>query len=274
MITNAELERLWQEATIQNNYIFSKTMEMHPELCRRLIEKILQIKIRKIEYPEREKVLEERLDAKGIRLDVYVEDDNNRVFDLEMQIADSDNIAKRMRYYQALIDGDKLKRGEHYSVLGESYIIFICCFDKFNRGRHIYTFRNRCDEDNLSLNDGAVKIFLNTKGTADDVGEDVKNFLDYVERGIVAGEFVQEMDLAVQDVKFNKRARLGFMTFEMFLKEREMQSREEGREEGREEKAFEMVKNLLLAKTPLKYIVAATGWSEEKILRMLNNDKP
>ena len=39
-------------------------------------------------------------------------------------------------------------------------------------------------------------------------------------------------------------------------------------EDVREESKIEMVKNLLLAKTPLKYIVAATGWNEEKILKL------
>ena len=46
------------------------------------------------------------------------------------------------------------------------------------------------------------------------------------------------------------------------------QGREEGREKGREEKAIEMVKNLLLAKTPMKYIVQATGWTKEEILKI------
>ena len=51
-----------------------------------------------------------------------------------MQVSDSDNIAKRMRYYQGLIDLDKLKHGQHYSSLGDSFIIFICPFDHFNAG--------------------------------------------------------------------------------------------------------------------------------------------
>ena len=105
------IEQKWQDATIQDNFIFSKTLEMNPELCRRLIELILNIRVKNISYPEREKVIESRTDSKGIRLDVYVEDSQNRSFDLEIQIANSDNIAKRMRYYQGLIDGDKLKRG-------------------------------------------------------------------------------------------------------------------------------------------------------------------
>ena len=111
MTDRVSVSKKWQDATIQDNFVFSKTMEMNPEICRRLVELILNIRVKKINYPEREKVIESRTDSKGIRLDVYVEDNKHRSFDLEMQIADSYNIAKRMRYYQGLIDGDKLKRG-------------------------------------------------------------------------------------------------------------------------------------------------------------------
>ncbi|MBR4152807.1 MAG: hypothetical protein IKT98_07595 [Selenomonadaceae bacterium] len=43
---------------------------------------------------------------------------------------------------------------------------------------------------------------------------------------------------------------------------------EQGIKKGRMEERFEMVKNLLLAKTPMKYIVTATGWTEEQILKI------
>ena len=42
---------------------------------------------------------------------------------------------------------------------------------------------------------------------------------------------------------------------------------DEVREKTREENTIEIVKNFLKAQTPLKYIVAATGWSEDKILK-------
>lgn len=234
MSFEAIIEQRWREATIQDNFIFSRTMELYPNLCRRLLELILNVKIKELHFPEREKTIEARVDSKGIRLDVYVEDKNsNRSFDVEMQISDSDNIAKRMRYYQGLIDLDKLKRGEHYGKLGESYIIFICPFDKFKQGRHIYTFREHCEQDTgLKLNDGTAKIFLSTKGTLNDVSPEVKAFLDYVDRGIVAGRFVSELNRAVDSVKFNEKARLGFMTFQMFLLEEKMVAEARGRAEG------------------------------------------
>lgn len=160
-MTDIELiEKKWRDSTFKDNFVFSKTLELFSDLCKELLEIILQFNISSIDFPEREKVIEVRTDSKGIRLDVYVKDEQDRSFDIEMQIADSDNISKRMRYYQGLIDADKLKHGQHYSALGESYIIFICPFDRFKRGRHIYTFRERCDEITIScLMTALLKFF-------------------------------------------------------------------------------------------------------------------
>lgn len=232
------------EATIQNNFVFGKTMELYPDLCRRLLEFVLKTKIAAIKYPEREKTIDARIDAKGIRLDVYVEEVNDkRCFDVEMQITDSANLAKRMRYYQGLIDIDKLKRGQHYSELGESYIIFICPFDHFKQGRHVYTFREHCDQDNaIVLGDGATKIFLNTKGTCVDITPELKAFLDYVDCGIVSGEFVKELDAAVKSVKTNEKVRRDFMTLQMALLEERMAGEERGRAQGIESVAIKMIR--------------------------------
>ena len=199
-----------------------------------ILQYILSINIANISFIERERTIETRTDSKGIRLDVYVEDkDSRRFFDLEMQISDSDNLAKRMRYYQGLIDMDSLKRGQHYSSLSRSYIIFICPFDKFKLGRHIYTFRNSCIEDSsVQFDDEAIKIFLSTKGTINDVRPELKAFLGYVDNGTIAGDFVSEIDNAVKIVKSNDDWRLEFMTYQMALLESHMHGEEIGRREG------------------------------------------
>lgn len=257
------LEQRWQKANIRDNFIFGKTFETYPDLCKKHIELIFNIKIFKISFPEREKVLEARSDSKGIRLNVYAEDKGaDRSFDLEMQITDSDNLAKRMRYYQGLIELDKLKHGQHYSALGEVFIIFICPFKVFPDNRHVHTFRNFCAKNsNIALEDGATKIFLSTKGFADDVSVTVKNFLNYVDNGAVAGSFVQDLDKAVQSVKSNQKVRLDYMTYEMALLESKLQGEDSGFERGRSETMLEMVKNLIAAGTPIEFIIKATGWS-------------
>ena len=51
------------------------------------------------------------------------------------------------------------------------------------------------------------------------------------------------------------------------------EGRLEGRLEGKLEGRLELVKNLLLAKTPIKYIIQASGWTKEEILKIANEQK-
>jgi hypothetical protein len=55
-----------------------------PELCRQLLERVLDVKISEINYPEGEKSLEAQLTSKGVRLDIYVTLADGTVIDVEM----------------------------------------------------------------------------------------------------------------------------------------------------------------------------------------------
>ena len=94
--------------------------------------------------PEEQKTINLLLESKGIRLDVYVKDENNTIYNVEMQRGNHKNLPKRLRYYQGSIDLDLISKGENYRTLVKSYIIFICTFDLFKKGRHKYTFESIC----------------------------------------------------------------------------------------------------------------------------------
>ena len=178
-----------------------------------------------------------------------------------MQVSNSDNLAKRTRCYQELIDGDKLKPGQHYSALGESIIIFICPF-RFKYNRLFYSFRERCDQElDFILESGVTKIFLSTKGTIDDVTSDIKAFLEYVDKGIISGDFVKELDDAVQLVKSNRKAMKEFMTYEMALLEERMEGEQLGRAKERETVAIKLIRR----GRPLQEIHEDTDLSLERI---------
>ena len=51
-----------------------------------------------------------------------------------------------------------------YSDLKQNYVIFICTFDPFHKGKPFYTFQNYCInyDKPIPLGDGTEKIFLNT----------------------------------------------------------------------------------------------------------------
>lgn len=140
----------WEDLTIQDDYMFKLVMRRE-RICKKVLEKILKIKIRAIKYLENEKTIEASYESKGVRLDVYVADDEGTVFNVEMQVRkyDGEWLYRRTRYYQSLIDTDLLASGMEYDELTDTYIIFICPFElpMLGGGRHIYTFRNRCDEE-------------------------------------------------------------------------------------------------------------------------------
>lgn len=57
----------WEELGIKDDFLFGKVMQ-EPEICKRMIEIILDIKIERIDYPERQKMIDLARDAKGVRL--------------------------------------------------------------------------------------------------------------------------------------------------------------------------------------------------------------
>ena len=133
-----------------------------------------------------------------------------------MQVSDTKELPKRSRYYQGMIDIQLIDAGQHYKKLNRSYIIFICPFDLYGKGRHIYTFENICKEDNsISMGDEAVKIFLNAEGTMDDVSGELRAFLDYVAGRKSEDSYVEKLEEAVQEAKKNREWRHEYMTLLM-----------------------------------------------------------
>lgn len=91
-----------------------------------------------------------------------------------------------------MIDLNILEKGGDYNELKKSYVIFICTFDPYGQGRHLYSFEYLCDQDpSLTFGDETVKFILNTKGTMDDVCPEMKRLLDYIDGQAASDEFTR-----------------------------------------------------------------------------------
>ena len=231
------MNKIIQQLNLDDDFLFAKVMS-DKEICRKVLEKILNIKIKKITIPTDQKVIDVLLDSKSVRLDIYVADENETVYNIEMQKGKNNNLPKRSRYYQGSMDLDMISKGEDYKNLRKSFVIFICTFDPFKMGRHIYTFENICIEDNrIELRDETTKIFLNTKGNIDDVDEEMLQFLRYIENSTdeVANSSNSGLIKAINDkinyLKNDKSMEVEYMT----LLEREREKFEEGIEKGIEQ---------------------------------------
>lgn len=244
-------EQLWENLKISNDFMFAKVMR-NPELCKGMLERLLDIQIDHIEYPEEQKVIDISKDSKSVRLDVYLKDEKGTVYNIEIQTTSNRNLPKRTRYYAGMIDLNAIEKGADYSELPQSFVIFICTFDAFGKGRWRYTFENMCKEDNdVLLEDGTAKIFFNTDGTKGNISEDTKNILKFIANNTAEDDFTEKLAQEVQKIKENKEWQVEYMT--LLMREREKYT--EGKAEGQ---AYGIIKFTL-----------SLGYPEEDILSAL-----
>ncbi len=233
-----DYEQEYQNLDFTNDFLFCKIMSNNLELCRKVLEVILNISIREVKLSESQKAIDLTSDGRGVRLDVYVNDENNTVYDLEMQRKNHSDLPKRTRYYRGMIDLDMIEKGSKFSELRKTIILFICLSDPFTKGLYRYTFVNRCEEDkSIVLGDESEIVFLNAEGCNGDVSEDLKAFLGFLKSGEVTTDLCREIDTAVDMAKEHKEWRVQYMTLMM----RDKENREIGREEGRELTIMEFV---------------------------------
>lgn len=241
----AETQKKWEELELRDDFMFAKVMR-DKELCKEMLERLLGFPIARIEFPEEQKVIDISYDSRSVRLDLYVEDDENTVYNVEVQTVDTKELPKRSRYYQGMIDLNLIEKGEPYQKLNRSYVIFICTFDLFGKGYYRYSFENLCKEDtDISLDDMSYKLFFNTAGTVGDIPEETKAFLKYIGGTPNEDAYVKKLRDRVEKARGNEEWRREYMTLLMRDKENIEKGKAEGRIEAKAEEKMRTVKILL-----------------------------
>ena len=197
------------ELELTDDFMFAAVMQ-DPEVCRELLERLLKIKIEKVEYPELQKEIRPYYESKGVRLDVYVKD-SDHIYDIEIQTYHDKNLAKRTRVYQSMIDADNLMRGQDYLELKESFVIFITTFDPFGYEMPVYTFKNICKENKeIILQDETSKIFFNATAYKKESDIAIRRFMGYLLNKEPTDDFTRKLDNLVNSIKSNKQFRKGY----------------------------------------------------------------
>ena len=165
-----------------DKFLFDKTIE-NKEAFEAIASIVASESVILKEEPHVEKEKGVSPELRAIRLDVVGFSEIEQVLALEMQQRNTYNIPKRSRFYQGVIDVSLLEPGEtDFNKLNDSCMVFIAPFDIFERGLYRYTFEGVCREcPDLKLNDGALRIFINTKGkNREDFSQEFLDFCEYV----------------------------------------------------------------------------------------------
>ena len=232
MSENGKTKR-YEELGFTDDFMFCKILQNDPDLCRELTELILSRKIGRIVSIDRQKAIEITGDGNGVQFYVCMEDDESTVHDIEMQTTVAEDLPRRMRYYQGMIDLNMIERGARYKELKKSFIIFICLKNPYpEAGLHKYSIRSVCEEDAaIDFDDGIFKVILSARGDKGDVSDEMSKFLLYLTDQRTESDFTKRLNERVLAARSHEKWRREYMT----LQERDERMREEGRKEGREE---------------------------------------
>ena len=261
-----------------NDLIFRWVMERE-ENCLAILRAILpELKITAVKRRENEHPINYLAfdDERGVRFDAIIEDDRERFYDVEMQVANQPGLGKRVRYYQAQIDQEMLKKGEDYDDLRESYVIFFCAFDPCGQDRRLYQFRYYEDVDRqLRLPTNSHVILINTLGTRGKITPALAAVLDVMNRrrdnqNPLAVSLVKEIDGYNRD----KKRRRALMNLKMRLKDECRlglsegfdQGRAEGKAEGRDETMLSLIHTLQIQGQTQKQIVETLALMQKSSL--------
>ena len=261
------------ELTFTDDGMFQAVLR-NKEICAELVERLLHIKVGHIEYPELEKPIKPFYTTKGVRLDVYLKDED-KIIDVEMQSSPQEALGKRTRYYQSMIDMDSLMKGQDYTELKESYVLFICKNDPFFKdnekknpyGLPCYTFQNVCKENAIvNLNDKSLKVIYNASAYSQEKDEKIKAFLHYISTNEPGeDDFSNRLSDLVEIIKDNEIFRSDYAAMNLHDRDIMRLAKKEGLEEGALQKAIETATNMLNDKIPVENIARYVDLPLEKV---------
>ena len=244
MTDDSKTRKPLAELNLLDDFLFGVVLE-DKQNYRDILEIILEEEVPLLQHAQMEKVFRYLPVTRSVRMDVVAIDEDNKIYDAEMQVKNTGNLLKRERFYQAHLDVSLLKPGQvAFDRLNDTCLIMIMPFDLLGKGRYRYTCKIHCvEEPDMEVEDGTVRIFLNTRGTnPEGVSTELIDFLHYVEHSTsencisTGSERIRRIHDSVQIIKAREDVGVRYMK----EWERDHYIREEAREEGREEERLRL----------------------------------
>lgn len=167
-----------------NSYTFAKVMSSNPDLCKRVIERLLGIEIQDLEIVTPEADIP-RVDERGVRCDVLASNQGG-YFEVEMQTYSERALGRRIHYLDSMIETLSTEKGQVYLEIPNRVIIFICTYDPFEKDLSLYPFKLICERDSeIVLETGSTILIVNASTCEEGLSKDLENFLQYVQNGTI-----------------------------------------------------------------------------------------
>lgn len=207
----------------------------------------------------------DNLYGRGVRFDVLAEDSEGKIYDCEVQRANKGAIPRRARYNSSMMDARELAKGEEYSKLPETWVIFITENDIYGAGFPLYHVERIVQELQRPFDDGAHILYVNGANRDDTpLGRLMQDFFCENPEQMNYKELAERAD-------YFKAGAEGVNTMCELMEKFGEKKMEEGRLEGRLEgqrRMLDMARSLVALNVPLDVIEKASGLTRAEILAL------
>lgn len=234
--TYEQKRALVAQFNLMDDTFFAVVMQ-DKEACEYLLSELLGKKIKVIENKTQYAL--RNIDNHSIVLDALIEDEEHRLYDVEIQISDEKNHERRLRYYRTAIDWSYLEKGADYAGLPELYMIFISDFDAFKLNKNHYEVEQCIKGTDIPYDDGIHRLYFNT--VVDD-GTGLSGLLQYLKKSDAENNNFGALSKAVN---FRKVQNEGVDSMCKAVEDYANQKKMEGIKEGKLEGSIKMIINLL-----------------------------
>lgn len=116
--------------------------------------------------------------GRSIKLDIYAEDSDGKVYDVEVQNESAGADIHRARFHSSMLDTRMLKEKQQFKAIHDSYVIFITKNDYMKLGLPMYHVERVIQESGTLFGDGSHIIYVNGsyKDNSDPVGRLMHDF--------------------------------------------------------------------------------------------------
>lgn len=116
--------------------------------------------------------------GRSIKLDIYAQDSDGKVYDIEIQNDDAGADIHRARFHSSMLDTKMLKEKQKFKEIHDSYVIFITKNDYMKIGLPMYHVERVVQEAGILFEDGSHIIYVNGsyKDDTDPVGKLMHDF--------------------------------------------------------------------------------------------------
>ena len=160
MTDREELREIVHQLNIIDDTLFQKMVE-DIDFCEEMISTIMEQKIKVKKVIPQNSI--KNLQGRSVILDSLCETENGKEFNVEVQKANDDDHARRVRYNTSCITANVTDPGVKFEKVPDVIGIYISKFDMFKADKTVYHIDRVIRETGEVQDNGLQEIYVNTK---------------------------------------------------------------------------------------------------------------